>query len=45
MEYLMNFMERLEEGIGEDSANITKHMRVSAYHKKNADNAGGEDPS
>lgn len=29
MEYLMNFMERLEEGLGEDSANVTKHMRVS----------------
>ena len=33
MEYLMNFMERLEEGLGEDSTNITKHMRVSAYKK------------
>ena len=33
MEYLMNFMERLEEGLGEDSSNITKHMRVSAYKK------------
>ena len=29
----MNFMERLEEGLGEDSTNITKHMRVSAYKK------------
>ena len=33
MEYLMNFMERLEEGLGEDSANVTKHMRVSTYAK------------
>lgn len=47
MEYLMNFMERLEEGLGEDSANITRHLRVSAYHKqKNAgDNTAGEDPT
>jgi len=42
MEYLMNFMERLEEGVSEDSSNITKHMRVSAYTKHNSD--GGKNP-
>ena len=31
MEYLMNFMERLEEGLGEDSSQITRHMRVSTF--------------
>ena len=35
MEYLMNFMERLEEGLSEDSTAITKHLRVSEYAKKN----------
>jgi len=34
MEYLMNFMERLEEGLSEDSSKITTHMRVSEYRKK-----------
>lgn len=33
MEYLMNFMERLEEGVNEDSSDVTKHMRVSTYRK------------
>ena len=42
MEYLMNFMERLEEGVGEDSSNITKHMRVSTYMKHFVD--GGNNP-
>lgn len=39
----MNFMERLEEGLGEDSSNITKHMRVSTYQRKNQ--PGEENPS
>lgn len=29
----MNFMERLEEGVNEDSNNVTKHLRVSTYRK------------
>jgi len=44
MEYLMNFMERLEEGLSEESSNITQHMRVSTFRKgKNPD--GGDNPS
>ena len=43
MEYLMNFMERLEEGLGENSTNVTKHMRVSTY-KKNIE-PGQDNPS
>ena len=43
MEYLMNFMERLEEGLGEDSAQVTKHMRVSTYQKNK--NPGEDNPS
>lgn len=34
MEYLMNFMERLEEGLGENSKDVTRHTRVSAYQRK-----------
>ena len=34
MEYLLNFMERLEEGLGETAANVSSHMRVSEYQKK-----------
>ena len=34
MEYLLNFMERLEEGLGETAANVNTHMRVSEYQKK-----------
>ena len=33
MEYLMNFMERLEEGLSEDSTAITQHLRVSQFKK------------
>lgn len=34
----MNFMERLEEGLSEESINLTKHMRVSTYRKTTSDN-------
>lgn len=34
MEYLLNFMERLEEGLGETTANVSSHIRVSEFHKK-----------
>ena len=40
----MNFMERLEEGISEDSSDITRHMRVSTY-RKGQSSGTGEDPS
>ena len=33
MEYLMNFIERLEEGLGEDSSRVTQHLRTSTYQK------------
>jgi len=41
MEYLLNFMERLEEGLGEDSTNISSHLRVSEYQKR----SGGDSES
>ena len=34
MEYLLNFMERLEEGLGESAQSVASHMRVSEYQKK-----------
>lgn len=34
MEYLLNFMERLEEGLSEDSTRIGSHMRVSDFQKR-----------
>lgn len=33
-EYLLNFMERLEEGLGEHQADKSQHMRVSTYRKQ-----------
>lgn len=40
----MNFMERLEEGLSEDSTQKTAHMRVSTYRKsKQVD--GADNPS
>ena len=43
MEYLMNFMERLEEGLSEDSSKATKHLRVSQFKK--ASSEASENPS
>jgi len=37
MEYLMNFMERLEEGLNEESGDVLKHLRVSNFQKKGGD--------
>ena len=34
MEYLLNFMERLEEGLSEDSSKIGSHMRVSDFQNR-----------
>ena len=31
MEYLLNFMERLEEGLSERSSDVQKNLRVSMY--------------
>lgn len=33
----MNFMERLEEGLSEESGDVLKHLRVSTYQKKSGD--------
>ena len=43
MEYLMNFMERLEEGLSENSSAATKHLRVSTYKKGSSEI--GDNPS
>ena len=37
MEYLLNFMERLEEGLSEDSSKIGSHMRVSDFQKRDSE--------
>lgn len=33
-EYLLNFMERLEEGLGEEAQETSQHLRVSEYVKR-----------
>ena len=34
MEYLLNFMERLEEGLNERSSDVQKNLRVSMYARQ-----------
>lgn len=41
----MNFMERLEEGLSEESINLTKHMRVSTYRKTTGTDDNSDNPS
>jgi len=37
MEYLLNFMERLEEGLNEDPGNVGSHMRISDFQKRDSE--------
>jgi len=41
-EYLLNFMERLEEGLNEVPPEMNQHVRVSTYLKRKPDDENGE---